>query len=476
MTYSEYYKQFNKNYQRTSSFTSGISLMIVDAFTILICIGCSFFLINAVDRALINFKSFVNYSIYIPFILIVFYFARLYPGIMMTPADEVRHLSICSIFSFTGIALSISVETNDRWPIILALILAIPFAIIFLPAARELARYSFAKQKWWGVPAVIYVTGNSGETVINRLINRPDLGYKPALIVDSAPAHADEYKGIPVFSPSLELNELIKKTGMKVAFLCDYIDYYAETTSILGSYRYTIIVPKKPGMNSINLNVRDLGGILGFSSTHDLTKGWCLLIKRGIDLLLLLVSSPVVLPVTLIIAILVKLTSKGPVFYGHKRVGKNRKEIKCWKFRSMVVNADQMLDQILAEHPEMRKEWERDRKFTNDPRVTKLGKFLRKTSLDEIPQLFNILTGEMSFVGPRPVTEPELARYGDFSDYILSVQPGLSGMWQVSGRSDTGYEERITLDTYYIQNWSVWLDIWIIIKTAWVVVKGKGAY
>ena len=141
----------------------------------------------------------------------------------------------------------------------------------------------------------------------------------------------------------------------------------------------------------------------------------------------------------------------------------------------MVVNADKMLDEILKD-PVMAAEWEKDRKFTNDPRVTKIGKFLRKTSLDEFPQFFNVLTGEMSFIGPRPVTTPELAKYGDKAKLILSVQPGLSGMWQISGRSDTGYEERITLDSYYIQNWSVWLDIWIIVKTIYIVIKGKGAY
>jgi len=124
----------------------------------------------------------------------------------------------------------------------------------------------------------------------------------------------------------------------------------------------------------------------------------------------------------------------------------------------------------------MAAEWEKDRKFTNDPRVTKIGKFLRKTSLDEFPQFFNVLTGEMSFIGPRPVTEEELEKYGEKANLILSVQPGLSGMWQISGRSDTGYEERITLDSYYIKNWSVWLDIWIIIKTVYVALKGKGAY
>ena len=142
----------------------------------------------------------------------------------------------------------------------------------------------------------------------------------------------------------------------------------------------------------------------------------------------------------------------------------------------MVIDADKQLEKILAENPEMRAEWEKDRKFSDDPRVTKIGKILRKTSIDEIPQFFNVLMGEMSFIGPRPVTTPELEKYGDKSDFILSVQPGLSGMWQISGRSDTGYEERITLDSYYIRNWSMWLDLWIIIKTIYVVVKGKGAY
>ena len=142
----------------------------------------------------------------------------------------------------------------------------------------------------------------------------------------------------------------------------------------------------------------------------------------------------------------------------------------------MSIDADKKLEEILANNPQMRIEWEKERKFQDDPRVTKFGKFLRKTSLDELPQLLNILAGQMSFVGPRPVTESELEKYGDYKDYVLSVTPGLSGMWQTSGRSDTEYEERIALDTSYIQNWSIWLDIWILIKTVYVVLKGRGAY
>ena len=247
-------------------------------------------------------------------------------------------------------------------------------------------------------------------------------------------------------------------------------------TGINSYFRYTMNIPRMQELNTISSNVRDFGGALGFASTHNLTFGFSLFIKRCVDIFLLLISSPVTIPLVLIVSILVKCTSKGPVFYGHKRIGRNGKEFKCWKFRSMAIDADKQLEKILAENPKMREEWERDRKFTDDPRVTKIGKILRKTSIDEIPQFFNVLTGEMSFIGPRPVTKPELEKYGSKADYVLTVKPGLSGMWQISGRSDTGYEERITLDSYYIQNWSVWLDLWIIIKTIYVVLKGKGAY
>lgn len=474
MTNEEYKNFFKKNFWRTSSFTSGAAFMLVDALVVMLCIGISFFIINLINTSWINFRSFVNYWIYLPPMMAVFYAAGLYPGLVYPPADEVKKFGICSFFVFVGIALSITVEdADDKWPIVTALILATPFALILLPAAREFARTVFSKQKWFGVPAVIYVSGNSGDVIIERLLKRQDLGYKPGMIVDSKALIPGEKFGIPVYPPTPETSSLIKSFDIKVAILCDYD---RDTTYINSNFRYTIQIPRINDISTISTNVRDFGGILGFSSTHNLTKPISLFWKRFIDLFLLLISSPVVLPVVLIVSLIVKISSPGPVFYGHKRTGKNGKEFKCWKFRSMVIDADKQLEKILAENPEMRAEWEKDRKFTNDPRVTKIGKILRKTSIDEIPQFFNILTGEMSFIGPRPVTEPELKKYGNKAQIILSVQPGLSGMWQISGRSDTGYEERVTLDSYYIQNWSVWLDIWIIIKTVYVVLRGKGAY
>ena len=491
MTLSEFNLYFRTAYKnRTSSFLSGFILALSDAFALFIYIGLSFLLINLINTSLINFRSFIYYSFYFPLIIIVYYAAGLYPGIMISPSDEVRKLSICSAFCFIGICISIVFQTggtensiititqqivrdSPKKGVVSAFMLAVPLTSFGMSASREIARHIFGRFNWWGVPAVIYCTGSSADEVIDRLSKRPYLGYKPAVIIDSNAAECSMHGKIPVFPDTDEIRKTISELNIKVAILCDYC---GERRSIMTGYRYTISISKKQDFFTSTMSLRDIGGIIGFSSTHNLTRASNLFIKRLLDLFIIVISSPLVIPLMLIIAVLVKLTSRGNVFYGHKRVGKNGKEIKCWKFRSMYSNSQEMLETILKTDPAMKKEWEENRKFVNDPRVTPLGKFLRKTSLDELPQLFNILAGSMSFVGPRPVTREELEKYGDYADFILSVTPGLSGMWQISGRSDTGYEERINLDTYYIQNWSTWFDMWIIIKTVWVVLNGKGAY
>ena len=158
------------------------------------------------------------------------------------------------------------------------------------------------------------------------------------------------------------------------------------------------------------------------------------------------------------------------------RVGKDGKLFPCYKFRSMYINSQEKLNEILAENSAMRQEWERDFKLKNDPRITKSGAFLRKTSLDELPQIFNVLRGDMSLVGPRPVVQEELARYGEFVQDYLMVKPGITGMWQVNGRSDTTYDERVQMDVWYVRNWSVWLDVMLLWRTIKAVFKCEGAY
>ncbi len=490
MTNTEFRGYFKKTYRNgTSSFLSGTMIMLTDSAMLLFSIGLGFFLVNLFAPTAINLRSFVLYSYYFPLILVVYYVAGLYPGIMVNPADEVKKIALSSALCFIGICMSVMfqdsgnvistalsqkiIKDSSAAAIIISFILAIPFSTILIPGFREVARNVFGRFRWWGVPAVVYCTGTSGDTVIERLVTRKALGYKPAVIINSSATECSMHGEIPVFPDTSEILETIKSLGIKVAIMCDY---EGNQRPIATYYRYTISCSKNQDSLSSSLHLRDMGGILAFSATHELTRGYNLFFKRLLDLWLLLISSPFVIPVMLLLSICVKISSPGPVFYGHKRVGKNGREIKCWKFRSMYVNSQEMLEKILATDEKRAAEWKKDRKFLDDPRVTKFGKFLRKTSLDELPQFFNILLNQMSFIGPRPVTGDEIEQYYGDAEFILSVTPGLSGMWQISGRSDTGYEERINLDTYYIQNWSVWLDIWIMIKTVWVVIYGKGAY
>lgn len=195
-------------------------------------------------------------------------------------------------------------------------------------------------------------------------------------------------------------------------------------------------------------------------------------IKRVIDIIGSLVGIVLLSPVFLILGILVKLDSKGPVFFAHKRLGYHGELIKIYKFRTMVTNAEKLLDEL---SPEQKEEFSKNFKLENDPRITKIGNLLRKTSLDELPQLLNILKGDLTIVGPRPIIEKEIELYGKYGKKLLTVKPGLTGYWQVNGRSDTTYEERVQLDMYYIDHRSIGLDIKIIFKTFSEVFKKHGA-
>jgi lipopolysaccharide/colanic/teichoic acid biosynthesis glycosyltransferase len=198
-------------------------------------------------------------------------------------------------------------------------------------------------------------------------------------------------------------------------------------------------------------------------------------VKRCFDVVVGLLLILALSPVLMALALAVKRDG-GPAVFGHVRVGRNGRKFRCLKFRSMVVNAEQVLKQLLETDPEARAEWEREFKLKNDVRVTRIGRFLRRTSLDELPQLWNVVRGDMSLVGPRPVIDQELERYGADVDYYLMAKPGMTGLWQVSGRSNTDYATRVSLDVAYVKDWSLSRDITILFKTFRVVVQGSGAY
>lgn len=222
-------------------------------------------------------------------------------------------------------------------------------------------------------------------------------------------------------------------------------------------------------MSTLNMNYQIAG-------QHSKSIAWSQLAKRAIDVGLVVATSPIAIPLILFIGAAIKLTSVGPIFYSQKRVGRYGRHFHAWKLRTMVVNADEALQKHLAAHPELRDEWERDHKLKKDPRVTTVGCILRKTSLDELPQLWNVFRGDMSLVGPRPIVDAEIAKYGETYWCYSRVLPGITGLWQVSGRNNTTYEQRVAFDEKYVRSWSLWLDFYILVKTIRVVLLREGAY
>lgn len=193
--------------------------------------------------------------------------------------------------------------------------------------------------------------------------------------------------------------------------------------------------------------------------------------KRIMDLVIATTALVLATPVMIVVALLIKITAGGPAVFSHSRVGFGGKPFNCYKFRSMVMNSEEVLKAYLEANPDAGMEWEETHKIRDDPRVTRLGWMLRKSSLDELPQLFNIIRGDMSCVGPRPIVHDELKRYGDHAGEYLRTRPGLTGLWQVSGRSSVDYPSRVALDSQYVRNWSVWLDLTILVRTVFAVMR-----
>ncbi|MCC6264010.1 MAG: exopolysaccharide biosynthesis polyprenyl glycosylphosphotransferase [Bryobacterales bacterium] len=255
----------------------------------------------------------------------------------------------------------------------------------------------------------------------------------------------------------------------------------AEET--LALYRLVVRAPRQGdemgnGTTSLNLTGNEAllatapvaarqGGLLGGAGP---------VIKRFADVVFALVLILIALPFAILIALAILLETRGPILFKQSRIGQNNRRFALWKFRSMAADSERLLESYLAEHPDLREEWNATHKLKDDPRVTRVGRFLRRRSLDELPQLWNVLRGDMSLIGPRPIVDAEIPKFGRAFALYLKVKPGLTGLWQVSGRSDTSYRRRVELDSQYIRGWSLWLDLKIIWKTVGVVLRAHGAY
>jgi Undecaprenyl-phosphate galactose phosphotransferase WbaP len=243
----------------------------------------------------------------------------------------------------------------------------------------------------------------------------------------------------------------------------EYQSPESRTAAIEGSYSYT-----ESAGRSLGRSQRENSAPSEFFRYR--------VIKRCWDILLVLVSMPVMLPILGAVSAVILLNSPGPVFYSHRRIRKNGAFFSMWKFRTMCVNSTEVLEEYLARHPAAHAEWSQTHKLRKDPRITPLGSFLRRYSLDELPQLWNVLMGQMSLVGPRPIVAAEVEKYGDRFESYCRVKPGLTGLWQVSGRSELSYDARVALDCEYVKRWSLTKDVMILLKTFASVVNQDGAF
>ena len=480
MTLSEFDVWYRSRYHRTSSALTTTAFIFSDLLAVMLTIGWGFFCIKMYNWGSINFKSFITYWPYLPVFILIFQLLNLYPGISLAPAEELRRFSIGSFMAYGGILLSRYIESHIWDSVNSALIISCISSTLLLLIARNIAHWFLHITGWGGIPAVIYGSGNTGKLVVDQLLISIRSGYIPVIILDDDPSGGDSYRDIPIVHNTSLGPELVKNYKIRMAIVAMQNIDTARLKYLLSysvsAFRYSVLVPEFFNITNIWMSVRDFGGILGFVTSHRLKMFWTLAIKRFMDLSIVIIGGLLILPLLLILALIIRISSPGPIIYKHSRIGKNGKCFTAYKFRTMYYDADKRLMEMLESNSEIKKEWESNYKIRNDPRITKIGKFIRRTSFDEFPQLINILKGEMSLVGPRPIIEAEIKKYGEDFNRIFSVKPGLTGLWQVSGRSDTDYNERVSYDSYYLQSWSVWLDLWVLLKTFTVVLKGKGAY
>jgi Undecaprenyl-phosphate galactose phosphotransferase WbaP len=413
--------------------------------------------------------------------LIVFSWLGLYRAAGLAPAHELRVLvrGTVGVYLLAASAAYLvrSDETLSRGALLLGAILSMGFLVTIRTAIRAW----FSRFPWWGRPVVILGAGLTGDLIVKNLLRQRYLGWRPRAIFDDDPArHGTTLHGIPVVGALDQAGPLARQQSIDTAIVAmpgASIERLRELElANQRTFPNLILLPNFCAYASMWVQPCDFGGILGLHIQRNLLHPWPRLCKRFTDLALCLFGSLFVLPLTALLVVLIRLESPGPAFYSQERIGRDGRRFRAWKFRSMIANAEAVLQDYLAAHPELRDEWERDHKLRNDPRVTRVGRFLRKTSLDELPQLWNVWIGQMSLVGPRPIVAAEIPKYRDLFGLYTEVRPGITGLWQVSGRNDTTYDERVNLDASYVRNWSVWLDLWILIRTIRVVLLGKGAY
>jgi Undecaprenyl-phosphate galactose phosphotransferase WbaP len=404
----------------------------------------------------------------------------LYRALQLRPAAELRCIWRTSLLTICLLSTLLwAMPDISEGACVCLIFTTVVFAFV-APLARAAVRMTAGRAHWWGRKVIVVGGSRRGLIAYRTLQRQSSLGLRPVGIVEDvlSPASCAEIEGY--LGQFDDLCEIAKKHDVDTAVMAMSPHFDEDTRRMISrggmGIRHWIVMPEAHGMPHLWASAGEVADQPALAMQVGLLSPVSLLLKRVFDITVVTIGTLLALPVLLFIAVAVRLSSPGPIFYSQERIGRHGRRFRAWKFRSMIPNADQVLKDLLAKDPALRAEWEADQKLKKDPRITWIGHIIRKTSLDELPQLWNIFCGEMSLVGPRPIVQSEIEKYGEYYEQYVAVTPGLTGLWQISGRNKTTYQQRIDFDAYYVRNWSLWLDLHILVSTVRVVLLREGAF
>lgn len=409
---------------------------------------------------------------------------NLFPANGINPVFELRQQLTSSLLAFVFLLVANGIFGVIAPNEVLAIAFAFPLSALVMPAMRFAARYQSAKRSWWGQRVIIIGAGKDGTAIYRHFERMATRGVRPIGLMDETANQywADPLPDAPPFLGTLDELESVCEQHKVFKVIAVVSDRGTEETRQIvarcSSVPNIIVLSNRLFLPSLWVGTCDFAGLNGIHIRDRLLCLKATLLKRVTDICLAGVFLMLASPILVAAAIVLKFKSPGPIFYGHRRIGRNGEMFTAWKIRSMVPDADTVLNDYLNANPDAQAEWEQNQKLKLDPRIIpgRLFGFLRKASLDELPQLWNVLRGEMSLVGPRPIVAGEVEKYDNQFPLYVQVKPGLTGLWQVSGRNNTSYEDRVRLDSYYVRNWSMWLDYYILLRTVRTVVWREGAF
>ncbi len=403
----------------------------------------------------------------------------MYPAAPLSPVEEMRKLLLSALITHLAVVTFVAMLFQTLQGYSRVVIAVAGFLTAFLAqSVRNLVRRMLYRLRIGQIPVVLAGSGETARRVAAIIADDPYTGFRIVGYFSGTGERDEGLKdpGFPYLGTLKEIVPEAKKRDIKILLACqDERLFRCQMKEFSSWFTFVEFLPTADYFPVFGSKAVTFDGIGGLEMVNQVRKRVLRFQKWLLDFTFAVAAFVCATPLFIIIPILIKFTNKGPVFYRQERLGRHGKRFRVWKFRSMYTDADERLKRLLGENPAVAEEWNRNFKLAEDPRVTPFGRLLRKTSLDELPQLFNVLLGQMALIGPRPIVQDEVKYYGQHYDTFASVRPGVTGLWQVSGRSDTDYDRRVALDTYYVLNWSPWMDIWILIRTAWTVLLMRGA-